>query len=122
MKRILIIDDDKQMREMMRQAFDRAGYDVAEAGDGRAGVSSFKRQPADLVITDLIMPEKEGIETIRELRKEYPKLKIIAISGGGRVSPDSYLSVAKTFGADLTIPKPFDLKVILGAVKELLGS
>lgn len=122
MKRVLVIDDDWQMREMMHQALERAGYDVAEAPNGKVGVNIHREDPVDLVITDLIMPEKEGIETIRELRRDYPGLKIIAISGGGRAGADGYLSVAKTIGADRTLSKPFDLKKILDAVEELLGA
>ncbi len=121
MKRILVIDDDWQMREMMHQALDRAGYDVVDAANGKIGMNIQRQGPADLVITDLIMPEKEGIETIRELRKDFPGLKIIAISGGGRAGADGYLSVAKTIGADRTLSKPFDLKQILDTVGELLS-
>lgn len=120
MKRILVIDDDWQMREMMHQALERAGYEVVDAANGKIGLNLHRDKPVDLVITDLIMPEKEGIETIRELRKDYPELKIIAISGGGRASAEGYLSVAKTIGADRTLSKPFDLKNILETVKELL--
>ncbi len=122
MIRVLIIDDDLQLREMMRQALERDGYDVQEAADGREGVDMFRKAPANLVITDLIMPEQEGIETIRELRGDFPKLKIIAISGGGRAGPDGYLTVAKAFGADRTLCKPFDLRTMLDTVKELLGN
>lgn len=121
MKRILVVDDDWQMREMMHQALARAGYDVVEAANGKIGMNIQRESPADLVITDLIMPEKEGIETIRELRKDFPGLKIIAISGGGRAGADGYLSVAKTIGADRTLSKPFDLKQILDTVEELLA-
>jgi DNA-binding response OmpR family regulator len=121
MKRILVVDDDWQMREMMHQALARAGYDVVEAANGKIGMNIQRKNPADLVITDLIMPEKEGIETIRELRKDFPGLKIIAISGGGRAGADGYLSVAKTIGADRTLSKPFDLKQILDTVEELLA-
>lgn len=121
MKRILVIDDDWQMREMMHQALDRAGYDVVDAANGKIGMNIQRQEPVDLVITDLIMPEKEGIETIRELRRDFPGLKIIAISGGGRAGADGYLSVAKTIGADRTLSKPFDLKQILDTVGELLS-
>jgi DNA-binding response OmpR family regulator len=121
MKRILVVDDDWQMREMMHQALARAGYDVVEAANGKIGMNIQRENPVDLVITDLIMPEKEGIETIRELRKDFPGLKIIAISGGGRAGADGYLSVAKTIGADRTLSKPFDLKQILDTVEELLA-
>lgn len=121
MKRILVIDDDWQMREMMHQALERAGYDVVDAANGKIGMNIQRQEPVDLVITDLIMPEKEGIETIRELRRDFPGLKIIAISGGGRAGADGYLSVAKTIGADRTLSKPFDLKQILDTVGELLS-
>lgn len=121
MKRILVIDDDWQMREMMHQALDRAGYAVVDAANGKIGMNIQRQDPVDLVITDLIMPEKEGIETIRELRRDFPGLKIIAISGGGRAGADGYLSVAKTIGADRTLSKPFDLKQILDTVGELLS-
>jgi DNA-binding response OmpR family regulator len=121
MKRVLVIDDDWQMREMMHQVLTRAGYDVVEAPNGEVGMNIHRQDPVDLVITDLIMPEKEGIETIRELRRDYPGLKIIAISGGGRAGAEGYLSVAKTIGADRTMAKPFDLKKILDTVEELLG-
>ncbi len=120
MKRVLIIDDDLQMREMMVQAVERAGYHAAGAANGKIGLGIHSQEPADLVITDLIMPEKEGIETIRELRKDFPQLKIIAISGGGRAGPEGYLNVAKAIGANRTLSKPFDLKTLLAAVKELL--
>lgn len=121
MKRVLIIDDDWQMREMMTQALKRANYDVSDAANGKIGMEIHREQPVDLVITDLIMPEKEGIETIRELRRDFPGLKIIAISGGGRAGANGYLSVAKTIGADRTLSKPFDLKKILETVEELLA-
>jgi len=121
MKRILVIDDDWQMREMMHQALERAGYGVVDAANGKIGMNIQRQEPVDLVITDLIMPEKEGIETIRELRRDFPGLKIIAISGGGRAGADGYLSVAKTIGADRTLSKPFDLKQILDTVGELLS-
>ncbi len=122
MRRILVIDDDWQMREMMHQALVRAGYEVVDAANGKIGMTLHRQEPVDLVITDLIMPEKEGIETIRELRRDFPGLKIIAISGGGRASADGYLSVAKTIGADRTLSKPFDLKQILDTVKDLLDT
>ncbi len=122
MKRILVIDDDMQMREMLRQVLERAGYEVEDAADGKIGLHIQRQEPVDLVITDLIMPEKEGIETIRELRRDFPQLKIVAISGGGRISANGYLNVAKTIGADRTFSKPFELKELIGTVKELLDS
>lgn len=122
MYRVMVVDDDWQMREMMHQALARDGYEVTEAANGKIGLDLHRKNPVDLVITDLIMPEKEGIETIRELRRDFPQLKIIAVSGGGRAGANGYLNVAKTIGADRTLSKPFDLKQILDTVKELLES
>jgi len=122
MKRILVIDDDTQMREMLRKVLERAGYEVEDAADGKIGTNIHRKEPVDLVVTDLIMPEKEGIETIREFRRDFPQLKIIAISGGGRIGADGYLSVAKTMGAHRIFSKPFDLKTFAETVKELLDS
>jgi YesN/AraC family two-component response regulator len=92
-----------------------------EAANGKIGMHLQRENLVDLVITDLSMPEKDGIETIRELRRDFPDVKIIAISGGGRAGADGYLSVAKTIGANRTLSKPFDLKKLLDAVAELIG-
>jgi len=119
--RILVIDDDDQMRTLLRQVMEWAGYEVVEAGDGREGMQKQRKQPVDLVITDLIMPEQEGLETISSLKKEYPGLKIIAISGGGRIGPEAYLPAAQELGADKVFSKPFDVRELAGAVKELLS-
>lgn len=117
---ILIVEDDSAIRSMLRRMFEREGYDVADASNGKEGLKLFRKDPAKLVITDLIMPEKEGIETIMALRRDFPDVKIIAISGGGIIGPKDYLETAKTLGADLTFTKPFELKELLEAVKELL--
>ena len=119
--RILVIDDDDQMRVLLRQVMEWAGFEVAEAEDGREGMQLQRRQPADLVITDLIMPEQEGMETIRLLKKEFPQTRIIAISGGGRIGPEAYLPAAQELGADRVFSKPFDVRELAGAVKELLA-
>ncbi len=119
--KILIIDDDEQMRILLRQVMEWAGYEVVEAADGRAGMLKQRKEHADLVITDLIMPEQEGLETITGLKKEYPELKIIAISGGGRIGPDAYLPAAQELGADRVFSKPFDVRELANTVKELLA-
>ena len=121
--RILVIDDDPRMVGLLRQTLEAAGYEVAGAGDGKQGLSLFRQNPADLVIVDLIMimPEKEGMETIQELRAHFPETKIIAISGGGRVRPDPLLSAARRLGADRAFLKPFYPGEILEAVRELLA-
>jgi len=118
---ILIIDDDSQVLEMLKQTFFRANYDVDTATDGNKAMVINQQNPADVVITDLIMPDKEGMEVIREFRRNFPKTKIIAISGGGRYSgPIDYLDLAHKLGAARVFSKPFERKDILQAVKELL--
>lgn len=119
MIRILVIDDDFQMREMLGVILERKGYDVKTASDGKAALQLQSKKPFDIVITDIIMPEKEGLETISELRRGYPRVKIIAISGGGQYKPEGYLELAKQHGADRVLAKPFGSWEILGAVREL---
>ena len=117
---ILIIDDDNQFRTMLRKMIERNGYEVIEASDGKEGIKLYRKNPTDLIITDLIMPEKDGIETIQELKKDFPDIKIIAISGGGRLGPQDYLHLAKMFGAQRTLTKPIELPELLKTIKELL--
>jgi DNA-binding response OmpR family regulator len=119
--RILIIDDEDQIRTMLRQLLEHEGYEVMEAPDGREGIKTYRSKPADLIITDIVMPEKEGIETIMELKQDYPDVKIIAMSGGGRIEPETYLKMAKNFGALLTFTKPIQTRQLLNAVKGLLN-
>jgi CheY-like chemotaxis protein len=88
MKRILIIDDDGQFLAMLRQMLERNGYRIVEVANGEEGIKLYRENPTDLIITDLIIPEKEGIESIIELRQDFPDVKIIAISGGGRINPN----------------------------------
>ena len=117
---ILIIDDDVQIRKLLRQMLEQAGYDVVDAPDGNIAMQRYRESPADLIITDLIMPEKKGLETIHELRQQFADVKIIAISGGGRVGPARYLEGAEKLGAARTIEKPFTRAAILEAVRQLL--
>ena len=121
MIRILVIDDEPAVRDMMRQTLERAGYEVDDAGDGRQGMVQLRQQPVDLVITDILMPEQEGIETIRMLRKEFPQVKILAISGGGKKGQLDVLPVAQAFGAHCTLAKPFERKDLLDAVSALVS-
>ena len=117
---ILIIDDDDQPRHILQQVLTRAGYEVIEACDGNEGLQRFRATPADVIITDILMPEKEGLETIIDLRREFPRAKIIAMSGGGRAGNLNFLDVASRLGAQRTLEKPFDLQAMLRAVSELL--
>lgn len=120
MARILVIDDDDTIRLSVRMALEDAEHSVDEASDGAAGMARLKVQPADLVVTDIFMPEKEGLETIDEIRHYYPDMKIIAISGGGRMEPQDYLEIARQLGADRTLLKPFDIQLLVDTVAELL--
>ena len=120
MARILIIDDESQIRSMLRLMLERGGYEVIEAADGMEGIRQYRDNPADLIITDLIMPNKDGIGMIIELKKEFPKVKIIAMSGGGVNRPEGYLDGAKKLGATRTLTKPIDRDEMLNAVKETL--
>ncbi len=121
MARILVVDDDPNIRQMLRSMLEREGYEVDVASNGLECMRRFEAAPADLVITDIIMPEQEGIETIRRLRAEYPDCRIIAISGGGRIGPSDYLSMAKLIGAVSTLSKPFDRKDLLEAIRGALS-
>ncbi len=120
MARILIIDDESQIRSMLRLMLERVGYEIAEAPDGIEGIRQYRENPADLIITDLIMPNKDGIGMIIDLKKEFPKVKIIAMSGGGVNRPEGYLDGAKKLGATRTLTKPIDRDEMLKAVKDTL--
>jgi DNA-binding NtrC family response regulator len=120
MARILIIDDEPQIRSMLRLMLERVGYEVIEAADGMEGIRQYRDNPADVIITDLIMPNKDGIGMIIELKKEFPQIKIIAMSGGGVNRPEGYLDGAKKLGASRTLTKPIDRDEMMSAVKETL--
>jgi CheY-like chemotaxis protein len=121
MKSILVVDDDDSFRTGLSKVLSQEGYETTACVDGAAALEAFRKRAVDLVITDIIMPEKEGLETILELRRIAPKLKIIAVSGGGRNGPEDYLPIAEHFGAARTLAKPFDKEQILQAVREVLG-
>lgn len=120
MSKILVLDDELSILLMIKKMLEKAGYEVVVASNGKEGMRLFERDKPDMVITDIIMPEKEGLETIFELRRMHPDLKIIAISGGGRISPDGYLPGAKLLGANMVFQKPLVQKEFLAAVASLL--
>jgi CheY-like chemotaxis protein len=125
MKKILVVEDDTLVRNLLCTMLEKEGYEMVAACNGKEGVEIFLRHQPDLVITDLIMPEQDGIETIIELRKIMPDLKIIAISGGGQIGPGrvdalDYLSVAKTFGADKILSKPIERADLIKTVRDIL--
>jgi CheY-like chemotaxis protein len=121
MPHILLIDDDDFLRPMLCATLEQMGHTVTEAGNGKEGLAQQAHAPADLVLTDLIMPEKDGIETIMELQKKHPGVKIIAMSGGGRMSPGNYLSIARRMGAGAVLSKPFSNDELAAAIEQVLA-
>ena len=121
MSRILLIDDDDSLRAMLRDSLVHYGFTVTEARDGREGLDLLDRGGIDLVITDIVMPVKEGLEVLMELRKRRPPVKIIAISGGGRSSAMDLLNTATLMGAAKVIYKPFSHDELIVAICELLS-
>lgn len=121
MKKILVIDDEDAVRSFLTTVLEREGFFVITAGDGREGMKKIGSEPVDLVITDLIMPEKEGMEIIMEVKKIYPHIPVIAISGGGRNSPESYLNTAKLLGAKAILEKPFHKEKLLSTIQAVLS-
>ncbi len=130
MARILIVDDEEDVRIALKQVLERAGYEVTVAATGNEGLDVMKREGADLVITDVIMPGVDGIATAKQIREKYRDTRIIVISGGGRTAPDpyepdaistrSYLASASKAGADQTLTKPFDRDELLQVVRDVL--
>ena len=121
--RILVIDDDNDVRQLVCRMISDKGNDVLEAANGKEGMQIVKSEPKiDLVITDLIMPEQEGLETIKELKKDFSHIKILAISGGGKIDVQNYLPLARGMGADLALSKPFARQDLLNAIQELMES
>ncbi len=120
MAKILIIDDDQMVSATIELLLLKAGHTVTLAGNGNLGVASFKESPADLIITDIIMPEKEGIETIQEIRALSAKVPIIAISGGGRTKNYDFLRMANKLGANEVLKKPFANDELLSLVNKCL--
>ena len=120
MASIMIIEDDANLRQILQTIVDQAGYEVRLATDGKDALEQIHDNLPDLVITDIIMPETEGIEVILYLRKNHPEVRVIAMSGGGRLGADHYLDMAHEFGAHITIAKPFEKRTMLDAISQLL--
>ena len=131
MTRVIIIDDEEDVRIVLKEIFTRAGFDAAVASDGDEGLTLIRETGADLVITDIIMPGSDGVEIAYDIRMEFPKTKIIVMSGGGNTGPteyepsaistSAYLASAEALGADMTLTKPFDRDEIIKAARELTG-
>jgi len=120
MKSVLVVDDEPGMREMVKQLLLNEGYHVLEASNGKHAMEFLKNESPELVITDIIMEEMDGVEIILEIRENYPDIKIIAMSGGSKISSEDYLESASDLGADRIFNKPFALSDMLNAVKELI--
>jgi DNA-binding NtrC family response regulator len=121
MAKILVIDDDVIVRETIVQILEDGGHQVVSAEDGKRGMAAFRSEHPDLIITDIIMPEQEGIQTITEIRGVQPNAKIIAISGGGRIGNTDFLKIARHLGAFDAIAKPFDPDDLLSRVGRCLN-
>ena len=117
---ILLIEDDEAVRNFICEVLLAAGCCVSVAGNGNEGLAKIKSNPdIAMVITDIIMPDKEGIETIMEIKQSWPHIRILAMSGGGKVCAEEYLHIAGALGADVTLKKPFTKTELLGAVADL---
>ena len=117
-RKILVIDDEADICEMTKLLLERAGHDVSCTTDSRAAARMLKEQAFEVVITDMLMPDKDGLEVMADLRRHHPEVRIIASSGGGRVSSDSYLHIARKSGAHALLSKPFTLKELLTCIEE----
>jgi len=119
-KRILVIDDEPTALDVINKILVHAGYEVLVAENGQEGVELFRKEPCDLVVTDMVMPIKDGLQTILDLRVDVPDLPIVAISGGGNISKERYLAVAGYLDSVVTVGKPFTVDALLNAVTGLL--
>ncbi len=120
MQTILVIEDDTIIRQTIQNMLEIDGYNVVVAENGKEGLKLFDKESPGLVITDIIMPEQEGIETITLLKKIDPGVKFIVMSGGGVLAPGYYLSIIQKLGVSKTLKKPFDCEELLALVREVL--
>lgn len=123
MPSVLIIDDDDQIRRLLRVGMEQAGYEVREGRSGREGVRCYRSMPADVTVVDILMPDKDGLAAIVELKREFPDAKVIAMTGGSpKMKLPDFLDVARRLGASRTLHKPFTMTEFLSAVEaELKG-
>lgn len=122
MPSVLVVDDEDQIRQLIRETLEQAGYDVEEASNGKQGLERYRAKPADLVIMDILMPDQDGLESIMTLRREFPASRVIAITGGSdMIGILNFLDVAKMLGARRTLQKPFDMQTLLDAAQSELS-
>jgi len=122
MARVLVVEDDHNYRTVMREVLEAEGFDVKEAKNGEEALLKYIAAPADVVILDLLMPRKSGLETIRDLHRGFPDARVIAISGAWQRQPGDLLHVADVIGADKTLAKPFKPEELVAAIREVLAS
>lgn len=120
MLRVLVIDDEAMIRRLLRNVLEQSGYHVEEAGNGRSGLEKLAAATYDLVITDLVMPETDGLEVVSAASKRWPDVPVIVISGGGRLGNDDNLPVALRLGAAAAIHKPFTMRELMAAIESAL--
>jgi CheY-like chemotaxis protein len=120
MAKILVVDDDATLRALLAGTLKRAGYDVEQAADGRQAVRAYRASPADLVLTDMFMPEMDGMEAIMMLRREFPDVRIVVMSGGAYFGTSDILEMAEQLGAARTLAKPIESEDLLRAVEAVL--
>lgn len=119
--RILLIEDDEALRQSLARLLVRSGYQVTEAAHGHAALQCMRQEPAQVVISDMLMPYMDGVETILALRRNWPGVKIMAVSGGGMNSAETYITIARAVGAHKVMAKPLIPSKFLEAIGELLG-
>ena len=118
MPSILVVDDEEQIRQLIRETLEQAGFHVTEARDGKEALRQYRLAPADVVVMDILMPDQDGLETTATLRREFPKVKVIAITGGSdMIGILNFLDVAKMLGAHRTLQKPFEMKTLIEAIQ-----
>lgn len=121
MKRVMLLDDDEELRISVRRLLEKSGYEVTDFGSAEKALVHCRVCPPDLMLTDMVMPETPGYEVIVRLRRDHPDTKIVAMSGGARLGPKEYLDLARLVGADLAIAKPFRGRALVKAIRNLLG-
>ena len=119
--RILLIDDEAPVLHTLQLLLEESGYAVTVARNGKDGVAAYRTERPDLVLTDIIMPDQEGIETIMQIRRDCPDARIIAMSGGGRIGNSDFLAIASALGANATIAKPFEVEDLLILLQRTLA-
>jgi DNA-binding response OmpR family regulator len=117
---IMIVEDDNDLREMLKLSLLQRKYTIIEASTGKEAIAKFKPTLVDLVVTDIIMPDEDGLKVIMKLKEIKPNIRIIAISGGGKAGPGNYLNLARALGADEIFPKPFSVQSLLAKIDAIL--